>query len=120
MNFYAQKLRDKFILNKYPLKVDGEFVVSNGRLYEDTPPSETQIKEAYEKYKIEKFKALADLKVAKIKPKRDQLLVDSDWTQLPDSPLTEEKKNEWRVYRQALRDYPANLTPWFPTPPSNK
>jgi hypothetical protein len=37
---------------------------------------------------------------------RDQKLLDSDWTQLNDSPLTEEKKEEWRVYRQELRDLP--------------
>lgn len=28
----------------------------------------------------------------------------SDWTQLPDSPLTDAKKAEWANYRQALRD----------------
>jgi hypothetical protein len=32
------------------------------------------------------------------------LLNECDWTQLPDSPLTEEKKLEWKVYRQDLRD----------------
>lgn len=36
--------------------------------------------------------------------KRNTLLQESDWTQLPDAPLTEEKKQEWVVYRQALRD----------------
>jgi hypothetical protein len=35
---------------------------------------------------------------------RNLLLVECDWTQLPDSPLREEVKLEWRVYRQALRD----------------
>jgi hypothetical protein len=35
---------------------------------------------------------------------RNQELVDSDWTQLPDSPITEAKKEEWKVYRQTLRD----------------
>ena len=33
----------------------------------------------------------------------------SDWTQANDSPLTDEKKAEWRVYRQALRDITGNL-----------
>jgi hypothetical protein len=36
--------------------------------------------------------------------KRDALLSESDWTQLPDVPLTTEQKSEWAVYRQALRD----------------
>lgn len=36
--------------------------------------------------------------------KRNGLLNNSDWTQMPDSPLSAEKKAEWAVYRQALRD----------------
>ena len=53
---------------------------------------------------------------------RDILLRQSDWTQFTDSPLTDSKKNEWKTYRQSLRDLPAtesdpeNAT--FPTKPS--
>lgn len=36
-------------------------------------------------------------------------LKGSDWTQLPDSPLTAEKKQEWASYRTAMRDLPSNL-----------
>ena len=36
--------------------------------------------------------------------KRNALLTDSDWTQLEDSPLSEEKKTEWKKYRRVLRD----------------
>ena len=35
---------------------------------------------------------------------RQRYLQDSDWTQMPDSPLSAEKKTEWQTYRQALRD----------------
>lgn len=35
---------------------------------------------------------------------RNQLLTDSDWTQMPDSPFTAEQRAAWGVYRQALRD----------------
>jgi hypothetical protein len=38
---------------------------------------------------------------------RNGLLAVSDWTQLPDVPLSAERKAEWAVYRQALRDIPA-------------
>jgi hypothetical protein len=31
-------------------------------------------------------------------------LVSSDWTQMPDAPLSSEKKAEWAAYRQELRD----------------
>jgi hypothetical protein len=36
-----------------------------------------------------------------IRAKRNQLLVESDWTQIPDVPLD---KEAWGLYRQALRD----------------
>ena len=44
---------------------------------------------------------------------RNKLLAVSDWTVLPDSPLSESKKNEWKTYRQALRDLPSKVTPKF-------
>ena len=37
---------------------------------------------------------------------RNGLLYESDWTQSPDSPLSDSKKAEWAFYRQALRDIP--------------
>lgn len=39
--------------------------------------------------------------------KRDSLLINSDWTQTIDSPLSDTKKLEWQTYRQQLRDLPA-------------
>lgn len=55
---------------------------------------------------------------------RNRELTASDWTQVPDSPLSDEKKDAWRVYRQALRDFPNTYTgapeDWrtaFPTRP---
>ena len=41
-----------------------------------------------------------------LRKKRDQLLVESDVKVLPDSPMTDSKRNEWKTYRQALRDLP--------------
>lgn len=35
---------------------------------------------------------------------RDKKLSGSDWSQMIDSPLSDEKKKEWQVYRQTLRD----------------
>jgi hypothetical protein len=55
------------------------------------------------------------------KSKRDNLLYKSDWTQLPNGPLTTEQQQAWAVYRQELRDitsqsgYPFNVI--WPTPP---
>lgn len=54
-----------------------------------------------------------------IRAKRNKLLMDSDWTQIPDNPMT--NKIEWATYRQALRDLPSqenfpNVE--FPTAPT--
>tara|TARA_R100000278_G_scaffold120334_1_gene102640 strand:- start:99 stop:479 length:381 start_codon:yes stop_codon:yes gene_type:complete len=51
---------------------------------------------------------------------RDDLLAASDWTQSPDSPLSDNKKAEWATYRQQLRDLPANTSdPANPSWPEN-
>jgi hypothetical protein len=47
---------------------------------------------------------------------RDTLLSASDWTQMPDSPLTGAQREAWATYRQALRDFPAT---WTPGPEAN-
>ena len=49
--------------------------------------------------------------------KRNYLLKESDWTQLPNNPLTAEKQEEWNVYRQKLRDIPNTIPYIFPNPP---
>ena len=52
---------------------------------------------------------------------RDELLILSDWTQMPDSPLDSSTKTSWATYRTALRDvsaqagFPTNIT--WPTAP---
>jgi hypothetical protein len=55
---------------------------------------------------------------------RGKFLAGTDWTQMTDSPLANDKKSEYAVYRQALRDLPvtyenetdlANVV--YPTPP---
>ena len=39
-----------------------------------------------------------------VRDERNKLLAESDWTQMADSPLTDEAKSSWATYRQALRD----------------
>ena len=41
-----------------------------------------------------------------IKQKRNQLLKESDWIDLPNSTVNKNKKQEWLNYRQKLRDIP--------------
>ena len=40
---------------------------------------------------------------------RTARLIESDWTQLDDAPITMAQKEEYKQYRQALRDYPATV-----------
>ena len=42
---------------------------------------------------------------------RDKLLADTDWTQMNDSPLSNEDKTAWATYRQELRDL-SDLDAW--------
>ena len=42
---------------------------------------------------------------------RNKLLTDSDWTQMNDSPLSNEDKTSWATYRQELRDM-SDLASW--------
>jgi hypothetical protein len=49
---------------------------------------------------------------------RDQLLLESDWTQLADSPQI--TNNDWKIYRQSLRDITNQSNPFdisWPTKP---
>ena len=54
-----------------------------------------------------------------IREKRDDLLLETDWTQNPDVP--DATKAKWQTYRQALRDVPLQSDPYnitWPTKPS--
>jgi Phage tail assembly chaperone protein len=57
-----------------------------------------------------------------IRAHRTKLLGACDWTQVPDAPLTNEQRTQWRTYRKALReltdqaDFPSG-TQW-PEPPN--
>ena len=58
------------------------------------------------------YQATLDAKVAETNRKtRNDLLADSDWTQMNDSPLTNEQKTAWATYRQELRDL-TDLAAW--------
>ena len=60
-----------------------------------------------------------------LRDERNQLLLESDWTQGIDSPLDSSKKTEWQTYRQSLRDITSGISSVFdvenitwPTKPS--
>lgn len=77
-------------------------------------PSETEIRAYSDEVDLE-------MKWDVVREKRNQLLAESDWTQLMNSPLSSEKQNEWNTYRISLRNIPQQ-TPnpdnvVWPTPP---
>jgi len=43
-----------------------------------------------------------------LRVERDKLLASTDWMSLPDSPTM---SDDWKTYRQALRDLPASASP---------
>ena len=46
-----------------------------------------------------------------VREKRAILLESSDWTQLPDVPMSDAKISEWGTYRQSLRDITTQANP---------
>ena len=68
----------------------------------------------------EEQQTIIDSHWANIRSRRNIELNESDWTHISDSPLTVEKKEEFKVYRQSLRDITTQLNPFsieWPTPP---
>lgn len=76
--------------------------------YYDTPPAGSDVVDS-----PDQEQALKD-----VRNWRNELLLESDYTQLPDAPLTAAQVQQWRVYRQALRDYPkqVNVNDWSAPP----
>ena len=60
----------------------------------------------------EELQAEIDAQWDVIRAERNSLLSASDWTQLPDSPLTIEQKQSWAEYRQSLRDVTLQSDPF--------
>jgi hypothetical protein len=57
---------------------------------------------------ISNLKSINGDYVQSMRAARNQLLAESDWTQLPDAQCD---KTAWATYRQALRDFPATWKP---------
>jgi len=51
---------------------------------------------------------LQDTIIDMFRLERDNLLTISDRYMVIDYPITEEKRQEWKIYRQLLRDLPEN------------
>lgn len=47
------------------------------------------------------------LLLERLREERNKMLLDCDWTLMPDCQLSDEKKQQWIEYRQKLRDLPS-------------
>lgn len=93
-----------FLLGQQPETI-GNFITSN---YEIDFTTDTFLY-AYRRWTLQS-----------IIQERNKKLIESDWTQVNDNGLSDELKEAWRVYRQALRDLPTTYdleNPLWPEPP---
>ena len=93
----------------YPDILDSEFVLqdnSDGKGAYIREWKSTYLKPTQTELNSVKDIAIQKANLVEIRAKRNVLLQESDWTQIPDSPLTQVKKDEWKLYRQKLRDMP--------------
>lgn len=84
------------------LRPDAEFSVSDSyesleMLDGSDKPSLSQLEEAWSLFLLEDA-------WKNIREKRNNLLSACDWTQLPDSPVSDSQKKIWETYRLQLRN----------------
>ena len=95
---------------EYQLDGTTKALVWNGNTYDPFTYDEAKVKTAHDVIVIEH-------QWSDLRKQRDKLLAETDW--LGNSDVT--MSDEWKTYRQALRDLPANTTdptnPTWPTKP---
>ena len=75
--------------------------VVNGVYYALTPEEEAELAAQAE---------ASDLDLGFVRSRRNGMLSSCDWTQIGDATLGDHTAEEWRTYRQALKDIPQNYT----------
>ncbi len=96
----------------------------NQKLYYDVISNTVKCKDEIDEKPVATIEELEAVKLeldkGYVRGKRNSLLAESDWTQNRDVVLSNDA--EWKTYRQALRDLPANTSDWtnppWPTKPS--
>lgn len=88
--------------------IEGEFddvsyyIENDAAVQIPTQPSEYSVFD----YTTKQWVLTPDLASADVLTTRNKLLFSTDWTQIPNNPLTSEMQAEWATYRQELRDIP--------------
>ena len=111
----------EFTSEEYALFGDQIKYVGN----ENTKVTGTSLDDATVSYTAYTATELFNAALEILKDKRKILLDESEWTVNNDNQLSDEKKAEWKTYRQKLRDITKDLTTEaevnavsFPTQPS--
>ena len=96
-------------LNVFVVTIDGDYYLKDNvpkLIPPNTGGANYYFNIVQEKWLLNTVAILRELRT-----KRNKLLSDSDYIELPSiqSTLTEEKKLEWSIYRQALRDITEQL-----------
>lgn len=72
--------------------------------------SRSEVVDGKHKYNPVTLEETDALNMKIVRYQRDKLLQESDWTQMvTDIPMSGAKKEEWKAYRQALRDLPETV-----------
>lgn len=83
---------------------------------------EEDVKRMEENKKIQPATFSTEEELMFVRNQRNQLLISSDWTQLPDVP--EATQSTWKDYRQELRDLPSDFKDLksitWPQPPTSQ
>lgn len=77
---------------------DGEFVIDG--------VADDATKRIIDGVIVDKPIQVTYISIDEIRFQRDILIAKTDWTQLPDAPLTTAQKAKYKSYRTALRDLP--------------
>jgi uncharacterized protein YutE (UPF0331/DUF86 family) len=98
-----------------------EMIDENNQIIADNAAARTQAETDYQAA-LDAQKAIDTNKWEAIRQFRVEILRDCDWTHIGDSQLPASIKNEWKDYRQALRDITKDFEDpddvVWPTPPS--
>tara|TARA_R110002012_G_scaffold294953_1_gene491287 strand:+ start:66 stop:461 length:396 start_codon:yes stop_codon:yes gene_type:complete len=125
INFWLNGCSDENVVSVAEVLIGNEFDEqgSTNLIDFNMPPSSiTELEDRSSAYSPPTNQDLENKRAQEQDSKRDKLLQESDYTQLPDVPLTNEKRSEWVTYREGLRNisdqssYPDSVT--WPTKPS--
>ncbi len=116
-DYLLQQIPENCSIIDLPSDPSNQYIQNNQVFDKSNKPNDFSVFD----YVLKQWVPNSDLAENFVKTNRNKLLYQSDWTQLPNSPLTTEKQQEWAVYRQQLRDitsqsgYPFNVV--WPTQP---